>query len=67
MITTAKGSGWTEDVRIEDLAEAGLNRDCVLRPRLQSLSNAHIERRIGGLSDRDRSRARAGLMGLIAL
>jgi len=67
MITTAKASDWADDVRVQDLVAAGLKHECVIRSRLQSLSNSHIAQRIGRLADVDRIQARTRLIDLIAI
>jgi hypothetical protein len=49
------------------LAAAGLKTPCVVRLNLFTLDNRLIARRIGALSDPDRSATRIALARLIAL
>ena len=57
MITTAARSEWVGDVRIADLAAAGLPRSSVIRWKILTLPNGLIQRRLGSLSRKDRSSA----------
>jgi mRNA interferase MazF len=50
-----------------DWADAGLKVSCVVRLKLFTLDNRLIARRIGALSDLDRSATRIALARLIAL
>lgn len=67
MITTAAAGGRPGDTPLTDLAEAGLKTPCVVRLKLFTLDNRLIARRIGALSDVDRSAARIAVAGLMAL
>lgn len=55
MITTASQTNWPSDVKITDLAAAGLPRACVVRFKLFTLPNAIILKRTGALGELDRS------------
>jgi mRNA interferase MazF len=67
MVTTAAAGGRPGDTRLTDLAAAGLKTPCVVRLKLFTLDNRLIARRIGALSDLDRSATRIALARLIAL
>lgn len=54
MVTTARGTHWTSDTPISEWEHAGLNVACVIRPRLQTMPNEIIVRRLGALANRDR-------------
>lgn len=55
MITTAKAGVRREDIPVTDHRKAGLPQDCVIRvPRLTTLSDAQISRRIGTITAKDR-------------
>ena len=56
MITTGAGSHWPSDCPIHDLAPAGLRTPSIVRCKLFTVPNAQIGRRIGRLSEADRSR-----------
>ncbi len=55
MITTATTHGWPSDVRVLDLASAGLPQGSVVRWKLFTLPAKTIIRKIGALSAPDRS------------
>ncbi len=54
MITSAANAGWPSDVRLTDLAGAGLGAASVVRMKLFTLDLALIHGRIGTLGGRDR-------------
>lgn len=54
MITTGAGTAWPTDVAISDLAAAGLSHPSVVRWKLFTLVNEHVDQRIGALVDDDR-------------
>jgi mRNA interferase MazF len=56
MITTAARGARPGDTRLLDLEEAGLKSTCVVRLKLFTLDNRLLSRRVGRLSDQDRSR-----------
>ena len=58
MITSAPNAGWPSDVRVTDLAAAGLNAPSVVRMKLFTLDFALIQRKIGRLAGRDRKAMR---------
>jgi mRNA interferase MazF len=56
MITTARAGTRADDIAVTNHARAGLPTDCVVRlPRLTTLSDAQIARRIGTLTAKDRN------------
>lgn len=55
MITTAGRTRWNTDIKISDLAAAGLPRSCVVRWKLFTLPNEIILKRAGRLSESDRN------------
>jgi len=56
MITTAKADQQRDDVPIKDHRAAGLPEACVVRvPRITTLSDAQIDRRLGTISAGDRN------------
>ena len=65
MITTGAGSRWPSDQPIVDLAVAGLQHPSVVRCKLFTVPNAQIGRRIGCLSEPDRSRIAEHLNGIL--
>ena len=56
MITTRAHEPWPGDTPIVRLDEAGLNVSCIVRLKLFTLDNRLIVRRIGHLSDVDRTK-----------
>ncbi len=67
MITTASAGARASDVRLNDLADAGLKVTCVLRMKLFTLDNRLISRRIGRLSGQDRATAGTAIRSLIEI
>ena len=56
MITTAKAGRRPEDIPVTEHRKAGLPEDCVIRvPRLVTLGEAQISRRIGQITPKDRN------------
>ena len=55
MVTTKSHAPWPGDTEIEDFAAAGLNLSCVVRLKLFTLDNRLIAKRIGRLTQKDRS------------
>ncbi|MFN3546504.1 MAG: type II toxin-antitoxin system PemK/MazF family toxin [Mesorhizobium sp.] len=55
MVTTAKATRWASDTPILAWQMAGLNVECVIRLRLQTMPNDIIDRKLGRLADRDRT------------
>ncbi|GAB4464819.1 MAG: hypothetical protein OHK0044_02670 [Burkholderiaceae bacterium] len=53
MITSADNAPWPHDVRIEDLAAAGLPAPSVIRLKCFTIDNRLILRRAGTLASRD--------------
>jgi len=53
MITSAENAPWPHDVRIEDLAAAGLPAASVIRLKWFTIDNRLILRRAGTLASRD--------------
>ncbi|MSP48571.1 MAG: type II toxin-antitoxin system PemK/MazF family toxin [Alphaproteobacteria bacterium] len=56
MITTARSTAWPSDLAIDDLAAAGLPVASVVRPKLFTLPNELLARRIGALARSDQLR-----------
>lgn len=54
MITSAENAPWPHDVRIDDLAAAGLPAPSVIRLKWFTIDNRLILRRAGTLASRDR-------------
>ena len=55
MVTTAKATRWVSDTPIVEWQMAGLNVECVIRLRLQTMPNDIIDRKLGILADNDRT------------
>ncbi|MGK5083795.1 type II toxin-antitoxin system PemK/MazF family toxin [Bdellovibrionota bacterium FG-1] len=53
MITSALKSQWLCDVPVSSLAEAGLNKDCVIRIKAFTLDNGLLLERVGHLGSND--------------
>lgn len=53
MITSAKNSSWVNDYKIDDIASAGLNTQCVVRAKLFSLDERLIIKKIGSVSSNE--------------
>ncbi len=53
MITTKGHHPWPGDSEISDLEEAGLPLPCIVRPKVFTLDNRLLLRRLGHLSPRD--------------
>jgi mRNA interferase MazF len=53
MITSATQSSWLNDVSIQDLKSAGLNKKCVVRMKSFTLDNSLLLDRCGRLSATD--------------
>jgi mRNA-degrading endonuclease toxin of MazEF toxin-antitoxin module len=56
MMTTGARSMWPTDVRIEELAAAGLKHSSVVRWKLFTLTNDQLAARIGSLAQVDRDK-----------
>jgi mRNA interferase MazF len=56
MITTASRSTWQDDIVLEDGAAAGLSHASLIRWKMFTLPNELIMRKVGALSNADRSR-----------
>jgi mRNA interferase MazF len=54
MITSAKQSGWENDVPIQDIKAAGLPGASVVRPKLFTLDGRLILSELGELSEKDK-------------
>ena len=61
MVTTKGHYPWPGDCEIRDLEEAGLPLPCIIRPKLFTLDNTVILRRIGHLSDADASHVKKSI------
>ena len=61
MITTRGHHPWPGDCGINDLDDAGLPLQCIVRLKLFTLDNRLIQHRLGRLSDVDRARVETNL------
>ena len=61
MITTRGHRSWPGDRILEELEDAGLPLPCLVRLKLFTLDNRVILRRLGRLSDADRSQVESSL------
>jgi mRNA interferase MazF len=66
MITTASRTRWTSDIAISDLANAGLQRPCVVRWKLFTLPNEIILKCVGQLSESDRNNVADAARAILA-
>ena len=55
MITSAIKSDWLFDVKVSDLENAGLNKDCVVRMKSFTLDNGLLMKKCGSLATKDSS------------
>ncbi len=53
MITTGSNRSWYSDVVITELEKTGLNVSSVVRPKIFTLDNRFIKKKIGHLSSKD--------------
>lgn len=67
MITTASHSTWALDVKITDLAAAGLKAPSIVRMKLFTLDHALVRKQIGRLSTVDEAAVIESLSRLLAL
>jgi mRNA interferase MazF len=65
MITTAAHSAWSGDVRIGDIAAAGLQNPCVVRWKLFTLETGRVVRRAGALGAEDRAAVERAMMAVM--
>ncbi|MEM9136370.1 MAG: type II toxin-antitoxin system PemK/MazF family toxin [Cyanobacteria bacterium P01_F01_bin.42] len=65
MITTASRSMWPLDVIIRDMQDAGLTHPSLIRMKLFTLDQKLIQRKIGGLSERDQISVHESLTSLL--
>lgn len=65
MITTATRASWISDVRVSDLAEAGLQVPSVVRCNLFTLDNRLLLGIVGHLTDRDVAAVGTQLRGVL--
>lgn len=66
MITTAAGGSWPSDHAIGDLPASGLSHPSVVRWKVFTLPAAVIGRRIGALSEADRTRVSARMATILS-
>lgn len=62
---TSSTQAWQGDSPVTDLRSAGLSARCVVRLKLFTLDNRLIVRRIGRLSENDRSRVTAQIKAIL--
>lgn len=67
MITSTTHSSWVLDVPINDLASVGLRAASIVRMKLFTLDDALVVRRIGTLSEVDKTAVQAALQQLFNL
>ena len=67
MITSAKNSGWENDIEIQDLKIAGLPCPSVVRHKLFSLDERIILKKLGSLSKIDKNGVNKGLSDILSL
>ncbi|WP_271254179.1 type II toxin-antitoxin system PemK/MazF family toxin [Pseudanabaena sp. Chao 1811] len=67
MITTAKHSSWVLDVNILDLPSAGLTYPSIIRMKLFTLDDVLVIKRIGALSQADRTATQEAIAQLFRL
>lgn len=65
MITTAAGSRWRSDVRLQDWSDAGLTTSCVVRLKIFTLENRLLERLLGRLSIAEWASVRQAIQGAL--
>ena len=65
MVTSAETESWPDDVPISDIGEAGLKHHCVIRPKIFTIANRRLEKRIGTLAYADRVSLQATLATLL--
>ena len=56
MITTASNTNWVSDTAIKKLSTTGLHVASVVRPKLFTLDNILIKKKIGSLSKSDKQK-----------
>ena len=66
MITTARDSSWPSDTEITDRDAAGLKPQSVVRLKMFTLDNDLLVKRIGALSEEDRTSVRRVLSATVA-
>jgi mRNA interferase MazF len=66
MITSAKHSAWSHDVRISDAKSAGLPVPCVIRMKLFTLDHRLVLARLGNLGTADSKALRSTVAELLA-
>lgn len=67
MITSAKHSQWSGDVRLRDWRQAGLPQPSILRLKLFTLDEQFVLRKLGRLSADDEQAVRGSLKQYLAL
>ncbi len=67
MITSASEGRWPSDHEIVDLTSAGLKRTCFVRWKIATLSRALVGRRLGSMSELDRSQLRTQMATVLPL
>jgi mRNA interferase MazF len=67
MITSAENSSWSNDIKIEKFALAGLKKPCVVRLKIFTIESTLILREVGTLQERDVKHVRDAISGAIPL
>lgn len=65
MITSAKNSSWYNDFVIKELESTGLKTDCVIRYKVFSLDERIILKKIGSISENEKSEIKENFLKLI--
>ena len=65
MVTSAAHTPWPQDVKISDLAAAGLSAPSVIRMKLFTRDNRLIQRQVGTLGAADREETHKALSKLL--
>lgn len=62
MITSAKNSTWESDLPIKEIEPTGLKTPCVIRYKIFSLDERIILKKIGTISDTEKSKVKENLL-----
>jgi mRNA interferase MazF len=67
MITSAQASSWPGDVKLADLAVAGLHKECFARLKIFTIDEQLVIERAGQLSKKDQVSIHENWQALLAL
>ncbi len=62
MITSAKNSDWESDLQIKEIEPTGLKTDCVIRYKIFSLDERIILKRVGAISENEKTDVKEKLL-----